>query len=187
MLVDEIKFEVLEINKNFMLTDADNYDFWNNHIKYVVKESLFLADKLGADTEVVEIGAMLHDIAMMKRVGTKADHHINGAKIAEQILTKHKVDKVKQQKIIGCVLHHRASSNAENLEELCVADADILAHFSNIPMCFFSAFKLKGYNLNDMDKLKAWFEKDYNDLSDKTKIAFKNRYENIMKIIFGED
>lgn len=186
MLTQKIKQEVLEINKNFMLTDEHNYDFWNNHIKFVVKESLFLADKLGADKEVVEIAAMLHDIAMMKRVGDKVDHHINGAKIAEEILTKYGVEKQKQQKIIGCVLHHRTSKNAENLEELCVADGDILAHFSNIPMCFFSAFKLKGYTLNDMDKLKAWFEKDYNDLSDKSKGEFRDRYENIMQIIFGE-
>ena len=186
MVTEQIKKEVLKINNNFMLTDEDNYDFWNNHIKYVVKESLFLAEKLGADKEIVEIGALLHDIAMMKRVGTKVDHHINGAIIAEQILSNYGVDKQKQQRIIGCVLHHRSSKNAENLEELCVADGDILAHFSNIPMCFFSAFKLKGYTLNDMDKLKQWFEKDYNDLSEKSKVEFKQRYETIISVIFGE-
>lgn len=152
MLTEDIKKEVLKINEAFKSQDNDKYDFWENHIKFVVEESLKLAEAYGADKEIVEIGAMLHDIALMSRVGTKADHHINGAKVAEQILNKFKVDENKKQRILGCVLHHRTSKNAENIEELCVADADILAHFDNLPMIFFKCFKLGNMTMNDREE-----------------------------------
>lgn len=185
MLIENIKKEVLKINEEFKRQDDENYDFWNNHIKLVVKESLFLAERYGADKEIVEIGAMLHDIALMSKVGTKVDHHLNGVKISEKILDKYKVDKIKKDKILGCILHHRISKNAENIEELCVADADIISHFDNIPMCFYTSFRFKKFSLNDVGEMKVWFEKDFNDLSDRTKFEFKPRYENIMQVIFG--
>ncbi len=183
MLVDDIRNEVLKINECFKKEDDEHYDFWNNHIKFVVKESLILAEKYNADKEIVELGAMLHDIALMSKVGTKADHHENGAKIARSLLEKYKVLPSKIDKILGCVLHHRASKNAENIEELCVADADILAHFDNIPMCLFSFSKR--FTLNDIQEIKTLFEKDFDDLSENTKILFRPKYENIMQVIFG--
>ena len=40
----------------------------------------------------------------------------------------------KIKKVVGCVLSHRTSKNCTNIEELCVADADILAHLDNMNM-----------------------------------------------------
>ena len=44
--------------------EKDGYDFWNEHIKYVVENGIELAKKYGEDIEIVELGALLHDIAM---------------------------------------------------------------------------------------------------------------------------
>jgi len=90
------------------------------------------------------------------------------------------------EKFIGCVLNHRSCKNATNLEELCVCDADILAHFDNIPMLFNLAFK-NNVHLNEVRSwIKSCFEKDYNDLSDKTKELFDARYKQICEIVLGE-
>lgn len=185
-IIEKIKQEVLAINEQYKNQAEDGYDYWNNHVKYVVKESLFLAEKYGADKEVVEIAAMLHDIALMKKVGTKADHNINGAKIAKEILDKYEISNSKKETILGCILHHRSSKYAENIEELCVADADIIAHFDNLPMIFFKSFTWGKMTLKDREKLIAGFNNDYDDLSDKTKKEFKQRFENIMQVLFGE-
>ena len=37
------------------------YGIWTHHILSVVKYSKMLAEKIGADVEVVEIAALLHD------------------------------------------------------------------------------------------------------------------------------
>jgi len=68
---------------------------------------------------------------------------------------------------------------------LCVADADILAHYDNIPMCFEVAFKFNKIDTNSKDEWIKYFSKDYNDLSERTKETFKDRYLNIMEVLFG--
>ena len=185
-IIEQVKNEVLIRNKEY-IEKVDSYDFWNNHIKFVVNEALKLASVYSADKEIVELGALLHDIALVSNVGTKADHHTNGAKIAEEILTNLKYPQDKRERVVNCVLHHRSSKNAENIEELCVCDADILAHFDNIPMIFFKSFTMGKMTLNDMGVFIQGFQKDYDDLSDRTKETFKDKYENIMQVLFGEN
>ncbi len=183
-IIEQVKNEVLRRNQEY-IEKIDSYNFWENHIKFVVKEALILADEYGADKEIVELGALLHDIALVSHVGTKVDHHINGEKISREILTKLNYPQDKMQKILNCVLHHRSSKNAENIEELCVCDADILAHFDNIPLTFDVAYKF--HNFKTIKERNAWiksaFEKDYFDLSDKTREKFKPRYENILQVL----
>ena len=69
-------------------------------------------------------------------MGTKVDHHTNGVIIADKLLLKYGYQKDKMRKVIGCVINHWSSKNATSNEELCAADADIIAHYDNIPMCF---------------------------------------------------
>ena len=183
-IIEQVKNELLKRNQEY-IEKVDSYDFWNNHIRYVVDEALKLASVYGADKEIVELGALLHDIALVSNIGTKADHHIQGAKIAEEILTNLNYPQDKREKVVNCVLHHRSSKNAENIEELCVCDGDILAHFDNIPNAF--VVGVKKHNFSKPEQFKAWLQKDFDDLSDKTKETFKDKYENIMQVLFGEN
>ncbi len=185
-LVETIRSEVLEEIEKYKNESEDHYDFWNEHIKYVVSEALSLADEFGADKEIVELGALLHDIALIKKVGERKYHHINGEILAKEILSKHGYDGEKMARVLACVRNHRSSKNANSIEEVCVCDADILAHFDNIPMIFSN---ILSRSLGDLDAvrkiLKKSFEKDYNDLSEKTKIAFHDRYNLICEIVIG--
>ena len=187
-IIESVEKEIKEYIHEYIYNSEDHYDFWNEHIKYVYEESIDLAKKYGADDETVRLGALLHDIALIKCVGTRADHHINGKILAEEILRKYNYPVEKMEKVLGCVYNHRSSKNATNIEELCVADADILAHFDNIPMLFYSSFVRNKIPLNEVREwMKACFEKDYNDLSDKTKESFNEKYKMINKIILGRN
>lgn len=187
-IVDQIKILVQQKSHQYQQNDPGKYDFWNGHIKYVYREATSLAEKYGADVEIVQLGALLHDIAQMER-GDKKDHEIHGKVIAEQILHEYNYPENKLQQVLGCVLHHRSSKNAENLEELCVADADILAHFDNIPMLFDAAYNLhKIVGINQVREfMRATFVKDFDDLSEKTKQDFNARYQTIYQVVLGED
>lgn len=185
-LVENIRSEVLEEIEKYKNESEDHYDFWNEHIKYVVSEALSMTDEFGADKETVELGALLHDIALIKKVGERKDHHINGEILAKEILSKHGYDGDKMARVLACVRNHRSSKNANSIEEVCVCDADILAHFDNIPMIFSNILSRSRGDLDAVRKiLKKSFEKDYNDLSEKTKIAFHNRYNLICEIVIG--
>ena len=186
-IIERVKEYVLERINEYKENADDHYDFWNEHIRYVYEESINLAEKYNADIEIVSLGALLHDIALINKVGDRKDHHINGEKIAREVLTNFEYDSIKKERVLKCVYNHRSSKNAETIEETCVADADVLAHFDNIPMLFYSAFIRNNLKL---DEARSWmkdvFEKDYNDLSDRTKESFKEKYKEINKIIIGK-
>lgn len=184
-IIEKVKTEVITATDNYKQNTPDHFDFWEQHIKLVVKEALILAEEYGADKEIVELGALLHDIALVSNIGTRQEHHINGKNIADEMLTKLGYPDDKKERVLGCILHHRSSKNAENIEELCVADADIISHYDNIPMCFGSAFKYNKINTDSVDEWIKYFEHDWNDLSDRTKQSFQSRYENIMDVLFG--
>ena len=187
-IIKVIEKYVIDKCEEYKESAEDSYDFWNQHIKYVYKESLSLAEKYGADTEIVSLGALLHDIALVSKVGDRKDHHINGEILARKILDDKNYDEAKKERVLKCVYNHRSSKNATTIEETCVADADILAHFDNIPMLFNSAYIRNKVSLNDVKEwMKETFEKDYNDLSDKTRELFKDRYKEICEIVLGDN
>lgn len=178
-----VKNDILEYKKNA----EDHYDFWEEHIQFVYKEAILLAKKYHADEEIVRLGALLHDIALIRKVGTREEHHARGRDIADEILTSFHYPDKQKERVLKCVYNHRSSKNATSLEELCVADADILAHFDNIPMLFHSAYTRKGVSLGEIRSyMREVFQKDFNDLSEHTKKDFKKDYQLICKIVLGE-
>lgn len=187
-LIKKVEEYVIYKCNEYKENSEDHYDFWNEHIKYVYYESIKLAESYKADISIVKLGALLHDIALIEKVGERKDHHINGKILSDKILDKFNCPIDKKERILGCVYNHRSCKNATNIEELCVCDADILAHFDNIPMLFNLAFNRNNVNLNDV---RQWmldaFEKDYSDLSDRTKEYFKEKYEIIKSVVVNDE
>lgn len=165
----------------------DGYDFWNEHIKYVVENAVALAKKYNADIEIVELGALLHDIAMPSEYGESENHHIYGAEIAEQLLTQLDYPKDRIERVKNCVLNHRGSKDRprNTIEEQCVADADVIAHFDCIPPLFSLVYKEMNLSISDgKEYVRKKLERDYNKLSSKTREILKDRYENIINVLF---
>ena len=184
-ITEQIKEELLKRTNN--VKEEDKYDFWEDHIKYVVKNALELADAYNADKEIVELGALLHDIAMPSKIGPREEHHIYGAQIAEELLTKYNYSKDRIERVKECVLRHRGSQDLprNTLEEEIIADADVMAHFDSIPSLFSLAFKRLNLDIKEgTNYVKEKLERDYNKLSPRTRDYLKERYENIINILF---
>ena len=108
-------------------------------------------------------------------------------KIKEELLTKLDYPKDKLELVKKCVLNHRGSTNLkrETVEEECVADADVIAHFDCIPSLFSLAYRDKDLSVQEGAELvKKKLERDYNKLSTRSKELLKDRYETIIKILF---
>lgn len=184
-IVEEIQEELCNRCEEFR--KKDGYDFWNYHIKFVVQHAVELAEKYKADVEITKLGALLHDIAMPSEIGSKEEHHIYGAKIARELLQKFGYPEKRIEKVVRCVENHRGSINCkrETLEEQCVADADVMAHFDCIPDLFSLAYKNKGLDIKQgSEYVKHKLERDWNKLSIATKQVLKPRYEKIMEVLF---
>ena len=181
-IIDSIEKEVKDKINEYKNSSEDHYDFWNEHIKYVYIESQKLAEQYGADKEIVKLGALLHDIALICKVGERKNHHINGKILAEEILKKYDYPKEKMDRVLSCVYNHRSSKNATNIEDLCVADGDIIAHFDNIPSLLYLAYVKKNMGINEgKDFVRNKLERSYNKLSKRSKEFYKDKYKNVME------
>lgn len=167
--------------------EKDGYDFWNEHIKYVVENAVELAKKYEADVEIVELGALLHDIAMPSEYGEREQHNIYGAEIAEKLLSELNYPKDRIEHVKACVLNHRGSKDRprNTIEEQCVADADVIAHFDCIPSLFSLVYKDMDMSISEgKEYVRKKLERDYHKLSPRSREILKDRYESIIKVLF---
>ena len=163
------------------------YDYWNDHIKRVVYHAVILANRFGANAEIVELGAMLHDISMPSEYGERSRHHIYSTEMTEKMLTELNYPKDKIELVKKCVFNHAGENkdNRDTIEEFCIADADALAHFDRIPSLFSLAYNIHQMSLEEgRDYVKARLQGDYNGLSQHLKPLYKEKYETIMELLF---
>ena len=92
------------------------------HVNRVVKIATFLAKKEKANVELVQIGALLHDIGW----AAGRPHNETVAELAKKILEEINYSNEEIEKVTGIVLHHPLAfkDRLETLEEKIVWDAD---------------------------------------------------------------
>jgi len=156
------------------------------HIKAVAANAELLSEKYGADKETVTIAAWLHDIASITDYSLYENHHIHGAEMAADILNSLDYDKKKIPLVQSCIRNHRGSIKSERLsaEELCVADADAVSHFDNVPSLLYLAFVTKGMGFEDGKKFVAEkLERSFSKLSEKGRVFYGEKYRRVMEML----
>lgn len=83
------------------------------HIESVAKNAELLAEKYGADKEVVIIAAWLHDIASITDYSMYEEHHVYGATIAKEILNELNYEDEKTELVQKCVFNHRGNGTLQ--------------------------------------------------------------------------
>lgn len=157
-----------------------------NHICMVVNNAASMADKYGADLEIVLISAWLHDIASITDYSLYEEHHIHGTHIADDILSEFNYDQNKTEKVKQCILHHRGSVLLEksSAEEQCIADADAISHFDNIPSLLHLAYVTRELDIDEGVKfVQAKLNRSWNKLSQKGKSLYKQKYEETIRVL----
>jgi uncharacterized protein len=134
------------------------------HVRAVVTTSIKLAELTGADVEIVEAAAWLHDIAKIK--GEK--HPSQGAKVAKSLLagTNFPPEKIKQ--VAKCISDHKGlwrDTPLTNLESMVLWDADKLTKIGLLGTTHISTMLLLDGKIENSRELLAriqsmgWAEK----------------------------
>ena len=156
------------------------------HIVAVVKNAEILAEKYGADKEIVMIAAWLHDIASITDYSLYELHHIHGAEMAYNILKEYGYDDAKISLVQKCIKNHRGSVNFEknSLEELCVADADAISHFDSVPSLLYLAYVEKGMGIEEgKEFVKNKLTRSFQKLSTESKKYYDNKFKKVMEVL----
>ncbi|MBU3182132.1 HD domain-containing protein [Clostridium psychrophilum] len=167
-------------------TNIFGYEIWTYHVAIVVKYAKLLAAKLGADKEIVEISALLHDYASIKDSSMYKEHHMYGAIEAEKILNGFNYPKERTNKVKECIIQHRGSVPIDRTtkESICIASADAMAHIDQVP----SLLHLVYYK-REMDVVEGanWvikkLERSWNKLCPEAKEIMKCKYESAKIIL----
>ncbi len=147
--------------------------FYEVHLLPAVKSAEeILALYPEADKDIVMPAIWLHDIAKITQKDREgfedihSVHHIEGAKMAAEILTDCKADPKSLEKITNCILRHRNSGNykAETLEEKVVAAADTLSHFRSVFYLIHHKFHPESTIAEMKEKQLSKLGRDWEDL-----------------------
>ena len=174
IIYEEVKERCLSTN------NAYGIGAWDHHIKLVYELAKDNAKSYGADEEIVAIAALLHDIASVTNKEFTEEHHIIGAEIAKELLMKEKYPKDKIKLIQKCILNHRGSRLMDKgtPEEVCIADADAMAHFYSVPSLLSMVYREKNLSIDEgAEFVKNKLNRSYKKLSDKGKDLVKEQYK----------
>lgn len=185
-IVDIIKDEIIKRSNKFeedTKGTKDEYNLYNEHIKYVYKYVLILSKNKNVDLEVLSLSALLHDISMTDKNLDRSKHNEYGALIAEQILRDNNYPEDKISLVKKCILNHssKCAIFRSTEEEQILVDADCLSHFDSIKSIYSLASKVIGLDDNtSLQYIKDKLTRDYNELSDNIKYLIEDKYFKIM-------
>jgi uncharacterized protein len=167
-------------------TNKYGYGIWSHHIVLVVKYGKLLAQRLEADSEIVEIAALLHDYAGIKEESLTPDHHLHSAQEADKILRSFGYPEDKITAIKQCIVSHRGSINIEKqtAEAICLASADAISHIDQIPSLFYLVFVQHQMGIDEGTAwVRAKLERSWNKLCPEGQEMIKDKYEAAKKIV----
>lgn len=90
------------------------------------------------------------------------------------------------EKIKHCIYAHRGSRpiKRESIEADCLASADVIAHFEDIPSLFHLVFNVfKMHTDEGVEYLEGKIERDWKKLTPEAKEIIKNKYKAIKSIL----
>jgi HD superfamily phosphodiesterase len=184
-----IESQINDIEKFAKQTFLDNGMEWfvKNHIIYVERLALKLADMKYADKNIIRLSVWLHDIGHRQHYVSEK-HHIDNSEFAVKLLTEKGFDKSIIKSVEHCILTHRCKDGyfPETLEAKILASADAMSHIDNFSMLLFSAFILKKF---DKEKAYNWLnnkiERDWNSkiLIPEGKDLVKEKYDEVQLIL----
>jgi uncharacterized protein len=145
-----------------------------------------LSEKLGADKEIVEIAALLHDYASIKDKSMYEEHHIFGAIEAEKVLKELNYPQDKIERVKECIIQHRGSVTLEKTtkESMCIASADAMSHIDQVPSLLHLAYCKMKLNVSEGAKwVRGKIERSWNKLCPEAKEIIRDKYESVNLLI----
>jgi uncharacterized protein len=157
-------------------------DDYNYHVLPTVRYAKMLAAKLNADKEVIELAALLHDIAVKDN---DERHEIVGAERAVKIMKDMNYSDNVIERVRECILTHRTRGEPKNKEAEIIRNADAMAHVDSLPFLIKVGLERKGSLAGAIDWVNNKLGKVDKKLTlPEARIIIKNKYD-AARILLG--
>ena len=167
-------------------TNIFGYGIWTHHISEVARNAKRMAAMFGADPEIVEIAALLHDYASVKDPSLYDDHHIHGPIEAEKVLKNLGFSQDMIEAVKHCIATHRGSRPGERTtaEAECLANADAITHVENVPSLLHFTFVQREMGIDEGTRwLREKLERSWNKMSPQVQEMTREKYEAALLVL----
>ncbi len=170
---DDLRAKVVQLYNDKLETRDDWTDWlYPNHVVIVTNNAKKIAESHGADVELSQVAALLHDIADYRMERKNPEHEAESLKIARQLMTEFGYSEQEIVLVVDDAIRYHSCHGDErpkSIEGLVLATADSLAHLQTNFYIFATwGFGQSGRKLED---LQAWvLQKIDRDLN--SKISF---------------
>ena len=159
--------------------------FFDLHIKQVEKYSVLLAGKLGADKDVVQVAALIHDVAAISDFSKLAQHASEGAILARELLAKYPLSNEQKEKVFHCIETHSQpiALGADISEAVCVSNADAISQIAQPLYWSYYIFNIRKFSFEEGFK---WYqqrvESHWNTLIEPAKELIEIKYKQALTL-----
>ena len=160
------------------------YEPFHDHFVPVHRYAKMLAETLGADVEIVELAAWLHDIGSI--IHGREDHHLSGARIARAKLKELGYPSDRTERVAHCIMSHRGSQRIgrESPEAKIIAEADAMSHFDDLTGILQAAFVFEKQSRSEAkESTKRKLQRSWEKLSPSAREIVRPRYDAAMLLL----
>lgn len=153
--------------------------FFDQHLAVVARFATSLAGRLGADVEVVELAAYLHDLSAILDSTTIPNHPRLSADLAAQLLLERGYPQTRASQVARAISTHSdpLPLGKASPEEVCVSNADAAARILRPAYWMYFAFGIRRYGFEEgREWLRSLIEKQWGQLIEPAKELVGARY-----------
>ena len=162
--------------------------FFDQHLSVVAGCAASLAERLGADLEVVELAAYLHDISAVFDPATMPNHPRQSADLATQILLQHGYPEGRARTVGLTIASHSnpLPLGSARPEEVCLSNADAVARILRPAYWMYFAFGVRKCGFEEGRQwLRELIEKQWRMLIEPAKELAGNQYRATLELLAG--
>ena len=153
--------------------------FFEQHLSVVVQYSRRLGETLGADLEIIELAAWLHDISAVQDIAVLPKHPGLSAEIAQGVLQQHGYSPERIDRVARCVAAHSVPVQIGHglPEEVCVSNADAMSQIVKPAYWFYYVFRVRQFGFAEgRDWLRRRVESNWAALIPPARAIIEKQY-----------
>jgi uncharacterized protein len=160
--------------------------FFEQHLSVVAGYGKRLGEALGADLEMIELAAWLHDISAVQDIAVLPKHPGLSAEIAQGVLQQHGYSPERIDRVARCIAAHSVPVQTGHglPEEVCVSNADAMSQIVKPAYWLYYVFRVRRFNFAEgRDWLRQRVENNWAALIPPAREIVENEYRQVREIL----
>ncbi|MCX5646307.1 MAG: HD domain-containing protein [Phycisphaerae bacterium] len=153
--------------------------FFEEHLSVVAEYATELGKAFGADLEIIQLAAWLHDISAVQDFAALPRHPALGAEITRKLLQEKDYPSERIERVAKCIASHSTPVQIGNgpLEEVYVSNADAMSQIVKPAYWFYYVFQVRQFSFAEgWDWLRQRVESNWAALIPPAKEIIENEY-----------